>query len=220
MNNVELLAHVDHTLLTATASWAEIEQLCNEAIAYKTASVCVPPAYVRRIAEAFPNLNICTVIGFPLGYSTTAVKAAEIETALADGASETDAVIRLGDVKNGAFSKVTEEIAHLKKCVGSRILKVIVETCYLDEHEKIQVCRCVSEGGADYIKTSTGFGTAGATREDVLLFKKHIDPRVKIKASGGIRTRKDMEDFIAIGADRLGMSSAIKALAEAQPETY
>lgn len=215
MNNAEILRHIDHTLLAATASWREIEALCEEAVVHKCASVCVPPSYVKRIAEKFgDSLNICTVVGFPLGYQTTAVKVCEVEQAIADGAGEVDMVINLGDVKNGDFAAVTAEIAALKKAAGSHVLKVIIETCYLTEEEKIVLCRCVTEGGADYIKTSTGFGTAGAKLEDILTFKEHIGPEVKMKAAGGVRTREDLEAFLAEGCERIGTSSALKILAK------
>jgi deoxyribose-phosphate aldolase len=213
MTNEEIFRHIDHTLLKAVSSWAEIEKLCTEAIRFKTASVCVPPSYVKPISSAYSNLNICTVIGFPLGYSLSAVKQREAEAALADGASELDMVINIGDVKNGAFGQVEEEISSLKKIAGKNILKVIVETCYLTQEEKIRLCQIVTSAGADYIKTSTGFGTAGATLEDVLLFKEHIGPGVKIKAAGGIRTREDMVRYIEAGCSRIGTSSA-KIVAE------
>ena len=212
MNNSEILSHVDHTLLKATASWEEIEVLCCEATAHKTASVCVPPSYIKRIARAFPGLNICTVIGFPLGYMSAAAKVKEAETALLDGANEVDMVINLGDVKNGDFDKITEEIRAIKAAYGDKILKVIIETCYLTREEKVALCSCVTQAGADYIKTSTGFGTAGATMDDILLFKEHIGAHVKIKAAGGIRSRQDMVDFLKAGCDRLGTSSAVKIL--------
>ena len=214
MTNEEILAHVDHTLLKAAASWAEIDTLCAEAVRYRTASVCVPPSYVRRIHDAYAGLNICTVIGFPLGYSVSAAKLREAEAALSGGASELDMVINIGDVKNNAFNAVRYEIAALKETVGDRILKVIVETCYLTTEEKIRLCGIVTESGADYIKTSTGFGPAGAALEDVLLFKQHIGPGVKIKAAGGIRTREDMEKFISAGCERIGSSSAVAILGD------
>jgi len=213
MENSQILSHVDHTFLKAAASWEEIRSLCEEAIYYKTASVCVPPSYIYRIAQEFPLLNICTVVGFPLGYSVAQAKQAEVESAIADGASEVDMVINIGDVKNRDYNRITEEIRTLKKAAGGRILKVIIETCFLTEEEKIALCKCVTEGGADYIKTSTGFGTAGAFMEDILLFRQHIGPDVKIKAAGGIRSRQDMVDFLEAGCDRLGTSSAIKLLA-------
>ena len=212
MENSQILSHVDHTFLKAAASWEEIRSLCEEAIYYKTASVCVPPSYIYRIAQEFPLLNICTVVGFPLGYSVVQAKQVEVESAIADGASEVDMVINIGDVKNRDYNRITEEIRTLKKAAGGRILKVIIETCFLTEEEKIALCKCVTEGGADYIKTSTGFGTAGAFMEDILLFRQHIGPDVKIKAAGGIRSRQDMVDFLEAGCDRLGTSSAIKLL--------
>jgi len=212
VTNEEIFRHIDHTLLKAVSSWAEIEKLCAEAIRFKTASVCVPPSYVKPIHSAYSNLNICTVIGFPLGYSVSAAKQREAEAALADGGAELDMVINIGDVKNGAFTQVEEEISALKKITGKNILKVIVETCYLTQEEKIRLCQIVTNAGADYIKTSTGFGTAGAAIEDVLLFKEHIGPGVKIKAAGGIKTRDDLEKFINAGCERIGTSSAIALL--------
>jgi deoxyribose-phosphate aldolase len=212
MTNEEILAHVDHTLLKATASWAEIDKLCAEAVRFRTASVCVPPSYVRRIHDAYAGLNICTVIGFPLGYSVSAAKKVEAGTALSDGASELDLVINIGDVKNGAFDAVLDEISAIKKTVGDKVLKVIVETCYLTTKEKIRLCEIATEAGADYIKTSTGFGPTGATLDDVLLFKEHIGPNVKIKAAGGIRTRVEMEKYLGAGCERIGTSSAVAIL--------
>ena len=213
MNNAEILSHVDHTLLQATASWSEIQALCDEAVANQTASVCVPPSYIKRIADTYGDkLNICTVIGFPLGYQTTAVTVLETKEAIADGATEVDMVINLGDVKNGDFDLITAEIKALKQAAGQNILKVIIETCYLTEAEKIRLCQCVTEAGADYIKTSTGFGTAGAKIEDIRLFKQHIGPAVKMKAAGGVRTREDLEMFLAEGCERIGTSSALKIL--------
>ena len=220
MDDACILSYVDHTLLKAMASWPEIEQLCNEAIEYKTASVCIPPYYVGRIRKSFPDLNICTVIGFPLGYDVTRSKAAAAQAAVDDGVDELDMVVNLTDVKNGFFEAVSSEIAALKEIAGRRILKVIVETCYLTEPEKISLCRVVTGAGADYIKTSTGFGTAGASMEDVNLFKAHIGPNVKIKAAGGIRTREDMVAFIEAGCSRLGTSSAISLLTNGASKGY
>ncbi len=221
MDDSEILKHVDHTLLKSVSSWAEIQKLCEEALQYGTASVCVPPSYVRRIHEAYGSqLVLCTVIGFPLGYNTREAKIFEATQAVHEGAAEIDMVINLGDVKNGGYDAVREEITALKHAVGEKILKVIVETCYLTEAEKIRLCQCVTEAGADYIKTSTGFGSAGATLEDVELFKKHLDPKVKIKAAGGIRSREDMVRFLQAGADRLGTSSAIKLLEEQISNQY
>lgn len=214
MTNDEILSHIDHTLLKAVSSWADIAKLCDEAILFRTASVCVPPSYVKPIYGAYrDSLNICTVIGFPLGYSVSAAKLKEAEAALAEGAGEIDMVINIGDVKNGAFSAVQDEIAALKRVAGKKILKVIVETCYLTKEEKIQLCGIVTRAGADYIKTSTGFGTAGATLEDVLLFKEHIGSAVRIKAAGGVKTREDLVRFLEAGCDRIGTSSAVSLLA-------
>ncbi len=211
MTHQELLTHVDHTQLKAFATWEDIQTLCEQAIANHTASVCVPPCYVKRIHEKYGDqLTICTVIGFPLGYSTTQAKLAEIRQAVEEGATELDMVINISDVKNGDYRAVEEEIRTLKQAVGQRVLKVIVETCYLTREEKIAMCHAVTNAGADYIKTSTGFGTAGADLEDIKLFKEHIGPNVKIKAAGGIRTPEAMEQFLVAGCDRIGTSSAIK----------
>lgn len=210
MTTQEILRHVDHTQLKAYATWEDIVKLCDEAIEFRTASVCVPPAYIRRIHEAYGDkVNICTVVGFPLGYSVTEAKAAEVRQALADGCNEIDMVINISDVKNGLYEKVEEEIRTLKKECGEHILKVIIETCYLTEEEKIAMCRAVTNAGADYIKTSTGFGTGGATREDVELFKKYIGPEVKIKAAGGVSTMEDLEGFLELGCERIGTSRAV-----------
>lgn len=207
----EILSKVDHTQLKAFATWEDIKKLCDEAIAYHTASVCVPPAYIKRIHDTYgEKINICTVVGFPLGYSVTASKLTEVEQALSEGCNEIDMVINIGDVKNGLYDKVEEEIRTLKKACGSHILKVIVETCYLTEEEKIAMCKAVTAAGADYIKTSTGFGTNGAAREDVELFKKHIGSNVKIKAAGGISTLEDMEMFINLGCARVGTSKGVE----------
>lgn len=213
MTNNELYAHVDHTLLKAYATWEDIVKLCDEAVKYKTASVCVPPCYIKRIADKYgKDFNICTVIGFPLGYSVTAAKVAEAKQAVSDGANEVDMVINISDLKNGDYDKVEAEIREIKAACGEKILKVIVETCYLTDEEKKFVCGCVTRAGADYIKTSTGFGTQGATFDDIKIFAANIGPDVKMKAAGGIRTREDMETFLELGADRLGTSSAISIL--------
>lgn len=208
MEKREILGYIDHTKLPATASWTEIEKLCNEALEYRTASVCIPPCYVKRVREAFPKLNICTVIGFPLGYMTTRAKAFEAADAASDGADEIDMVINLCEVKNGNFDSVKSDIAAVRAAVPDKLLKVIIETCYLTDEEKIRLCEIVTETGADYIKTSTGFGTAGAQKADITLFKAHIGENVKIKAAGGIRTKEDMEDYIALGCSRIGTSGA------------
>ncbi len=213
MDNREILSHVDHTQLKPFASWEDITRLCDEAIEYGTASVCVPPCYIKRIHETYGGrINICTVVGFPLGYSVTEAKVREVEQALADGCNEIDMVINISDVKNRCYDKVEEEIRILKKACGQHILKVIVETCYLTREEKLAMCRAVTNAGADYIKTSTGFGTGGATREDVELFAANIGPDVKIKAAGGISTKEDLEMFLALGCDRLGTSRAVELL--------
>ena len=210
MTAEEMLSRVDHTQLKAFATWEDIVKLCDEAICYHTASVCVPPAYIKRIHDTYGDkVNICTVVGFPLGYSVTEAKKAEIIQALADGCNEIDMVVNISDVKNGLFDKVEEEIRILKQACGNHILKVIIETCYLTEEEKIAMCKAVTNAGADYIKTSTGFGTGGATKEDVELFKKYIGPNVKIKAAGGVSTLEDLEMFIRLGCDRIGTSRAV-----------
>lgn len=214
MDKKTVFSHVDHTLLKATATWEEVSALCREALEHGMATVCIPPYFVRMAKAEYPNLPVCTVIGFPLGYNTTAVKAAEAEQALREGADEIDMVVNLGNVKAGRFDQVTEEIKKLKDIAGDKVLKVIVETCYLSEEEKIALCGCVTDAGADYIKTSTGFGTGGATLADIRLFQRHIGPGVKIKASGGIRTAEDMEAYLAEGVDRIGASAAIKAYAD------
>lgn len=214
MTDLDMLHYVDHTVLKAAASWTEIKTLCEEAVEYQTASVCIPPSYIRRVHEEFPTLTICTVVGFPLGYSVTEAKVLEARNALSDGASEVDMVINLGDVKNGDYGKVEEEIRQLKQAVGDKILKVIIETCYLTEAEKIAMCRAVTAAKADYIKTSTGFGTAGAVLSDIELFKKNIGPDVKIKAAGGIRTLEDLRAYLEAGCSRVGASAAVKLAAE------
>ena len=211
----EILKHVDHTLLRADSTWEEIEALCDEAVAFGTASVCVPPTYIKRICNAYgERVTVCTVIGFPLGYSVTAAKVAEAQQAVADGAEEVDMVINLCDAKNGDFDKIEREIVEIKEACGGKILKVIVETCYLDEQEKIAACKAVTNAGADYIKTSTGFGTAGATLADIRLFREYIGPDVKIKAAGGMQTYGDFVAFLEAGADRLGTSKAVGVIRE------
>ena len=213
MKELELLHYVDHTQLKAVATWEDIENLCEEALEYKTASVCIPPCYIKRIRDKYGSqINICTVIGFPLGYSTTTAKAAECKQALEDGADEIDMVVNITNVKNGDYKKVEEEIALLKKLAGDKILKVIIETCYLTREEKITMCHTVTNAGADFIKTSTGFGTGGATLEDVRLFKENIGPDVKIKAAGGVKSVEDLAAFIAEGCARIGTSSAVNLI--------
>jgi len=220
MDDKYIFSHVDHTLLSATASWPDIHKLCDEAIKYETATVCVPPNYIKRIRTSFPELKICTVAGFPLGYDTTAVKALASKAAIDDGADEIDMVVNLTDVKNRSYNTIKTEISILKHVVGTKILKVIIETCYLDIDEKIALCEIITEARADFIKTSTGLGLAGATLEDIDLFKKNIGPNVKIKAAGGIRTREDMVAFLEAGCSRIGSSSAVKVLTGHDPGSY
>ncbi|MBP1580639.1 MAG: deoxyribose-phosphate aldolase [Oscillospiraceae bacterium] len=212
MTDSEIFSHIDHTLLRAVSSEAEIDRLCAEAVQYGTASVCIPPSYVRHAHEKYPGLNICTVVGFPLGYNTTAVKCFETRDAVENGASEIDMVINLGMVKNGDFAGVEAEIKAVREACGGKLLKVIIETCYLTDDEKISLCGCVTRAGADYIKTSTGFGTAGAKIEDIRLFAEHIGKEVKMKAAGGVKTREELEMFLNAGCERIGTSSAVKLL--------
>lgn len=212
MTNKEILNHCDHTLLKAFASWDDIKKICDDAVEYNTASVCIPPCYIKRIRDNYPNLNICTVVGFPLGYECTEAKICETKQAILDGCNEVDMVINITDVKNGDFDKVTEEIKALKAECGDNILKVIIETCYLTEEEKVKLCKCVTDAKADFIKTSTGFGTGGATIEDIRLFKTNIGPNVKMKAAGGINTIEDLNAFIDEGCERIGTSRAVGLL--------
>lgn len=210
MNFDQIFRHVDHTALAACSTWKEISRLCDEAVEHRTASVCIPPAFVADVKKAYDGkLNICTVIGFPLGYNTTRTKLYEAREAISSGADEIDMVVNLGWVKAENYEAVTDEIRQLKEAVGSKVLKVIVEACYLTEQEKINLCRCVTEAGADFIKTSTGFGTSGAKIEDIELFKKHIGSNVKMKAAGGIRSYEDYVRFLELGCERLGTSSAM-----------
>jgi len=221
MEDSHIYSLVDHTLLSAASTWDQIVTLCEEAIGYKTASVCIPPSYIKRVREKYGSaITICTVIGFPLGYSATEAKRIEIEKAISDGAEELDVVINIGDAQDKNFDKITAELTALKNAAGDKILKVIIECCYLDESEKIALCKCVTKSGADYIKTSTGFGTGGATLDDIKLFKAHIGPDVKIKAAGGMRTREDFVAFINEGCSRLGTSSAVKVLSGGGPGAY
>ncbi len=213
MNITEILARCDHTLLLQTATWEEIRAICDDGMKYQTASVCIPPCYVKEAKEYVGDrLAICTVIGFPNGDSTTAVKCFEAAEALREGADEIDMVIHVGDLKAGNDNKILEEIRAIKKVCGDKILKVIIESCLLTEDEKLRMCRIVTESGADYIKTSTGFSTAGATREDVALMRANVGENVKVKAAGGIASLQDAEDFINLGADRLGTSRVVKII--------
>lgn len=211
MNTEEMLKHVDHTLLLQGSTWAEIRQICDDAMKYHTASVCIPASYVKQAKEYVGDrMKICTVIGFPNGYSTTAVKVFEAKDAIANGASEIDMVINIGWLKDKRYEDLLNEIRALKEACGNLILKVIVETCLLTDAEKIRMCEIVTESGADYIKTSTGFSTAGATFDDVKLFAEHVGKNVKIKAAGGISSLEDAEKFMELGADRLGTSRIVK----------
>ena len=211
MNVTEILAKCDHTLLSQTATWAQIQAICDDGLHYHTASVCIPASYVKQAKEYVDGkLPICTVIGFPNGYDTTAAKCFMASDAVDNGADEVDMVINIGWAKDGKWDAITAEIAAVKAACKGKLLKVIIETCLLTEEEKIHLCKCVSDSGADYIKTSTGFSKAGATFEDVALFAEHVAPHVKIKAAGGISSLEDAEKFISLGADRLGTSRIVK----------
>lgn len=211
MDTKLILSKCDHTLLAQTATWEEIRAICDDGMKYGTASVCIPPSYVKRAKEYVgERLAICTVIGFPNGYNTTAVKCFETEEAVREGADEIDMVINLGALRDGDYDFVREEIRAIKKACGDKILKVIIETCLLNEEEKKVMCRLVTEAGADFIKTSTGFSTAGATREDVKLMRENVGAGVMVKAAGGIGNLQDARDFLALGADRLGTSRVVK----------
>ena len=221
MDTEKILPHCDHTLLKQESTWEQIREVCDDGLKYRCASVCIPASYVRRAAEHVGNaLKICTVIGFPNGYSTTAVKVFETEDAIRNGADEIDMVINIGWVKDRRWEDLLTEIKAVKASCQGRILKVIVEACLLTEEEKIKMCEIVTASGAEYIKTSTGFSTGGATREDVALFARHIGSGVKIKAAGGISTFQDAEDFLALGADRLGTSRIVKLVKGQQGEGY
>lgn len=211
MDTKDILKYVDHTLLLQTATWAEIKQICDDGVKYCVASVCIPPSFVER-AKAYlgDRLSICTVIGFPNGYNTSEVKLFEAENAIKNGADEIDMVVNIGDIKDKSFDKITKEILAMRAVCGENILKVIIETCLLTESEKIKMCEIVTQTGADFIKTSTGFSSGGATREDIMIFSKHIGSGVKIKAAGGISTLQDAIDFINLGCARLGTSRIIK----------
>ncbi len=207
----EILAKCDHTLLTQTATWKDIQAICDDGMKYNTASVCIPASFVKQAKEYVGDkLAICTVIGFPNGYATTAAKCFMTSDAVDNGADEVDMVINIGWAKEGKWDEITAEIAAIKAACKGKLLKVIIETCLLTDEEKIAMCGCVTNAGADYIKTSTGFSTAGATFADVALFAKHIGPNVKIKAAGGISSLEDAEEFIRLGASRLGTSRVVK----------
>ena len=213
MDVKDILRRCDHTLLSQGATWAEIRALCDDGVRYGCASVCIPASYVKQAAEYLGGkLPVCTVIGFPNGYDTTAAKCFEAEDAVRNGASEIDMVINIGWARDGRWEDLLAEIKAVKAACGGRILKVILECCLLTEAEKIRLCGIVTESGADFIKTSTGFGGGGATREDVALMAAHVGPKVKIKAAGGIASLEDAADFIRLGADRLGTSRVVKAV--------
>ena len=221
MDVKEILARCDHTLLKQESTWAQIKAVCDDGLKFGCASVCIPAAYVKQAADYVGNdLKICTVIGFPNGYSTTEVKVFETEDAIRNGADEIDMVINIGWVKDQRWDELLAEIKEVKRSCQGRILKVIVETCLLTQEEKVKMCQIVTEAGADFIKTSTGFSTGGATREDVALFKTNVGPGVRIKAAGGIRTLQDAEDFINLGADRLGTSAIVKLVKGQVPQGY
>ena len=213
MDVKDILRRCDHTLLAQGATWAEIRALCDDGVRYGCASVCIPASYVKQAAEYLGGrLPVCTVIGFPNGYDSTAAKCFEAEDAVRNGASEIDMVINIGWARDGRWEDLLAEIKAVKAACGGRILKVIIECCLLTEAEKIRLCEIVTESGADFIKTSTGFGGGGATREDVALMAAHVGPKVKIKAAGGIASLEDAADFIRLGADRLGTSRVVKAV--------
>lgn len=221
MNIEKILSHCDHTLLAVDATWENIKQICDDGMKYKTASVCIPAAYVKQASEYVDGkLAVCTVIGFPNGYSTAAVKAFEAKNAVENGADEIDMVINVGYAKSGRFDEILAEIKEVKAACGDKILKVIIEACLLTDEEKIEMCRIVTESGADFIKTSTGFSKGGATREDIALFAKHIGADVKMKAAGGIRSFEDAEDYLALGCERLGTSAIVKLVKNQEVTGY
>ena len=221
MDMKEILKHVDHTLLLQGSTWKEIKQICDDAMKYETASVCIAPSYVKQAAEYMGDkMAVCTVIGFPNGYMTTKAKEFETKDALENGASEIDMVINIGWLKDKKYDLIENEIRALKAVCKDKILKVIIETCFLTDEEKIKMCEIVTNAGADYIKTSTGFGGAGATFDDIKLFSQHIGPNVKMKAAGGISSMEDAEKFLELGADRLGTSRIIKIVKNEEATGY
>ncbi len=214
MEEKDILKLIDHTLLQADATWEQIVALCDEAVKYGTATVCIPQTYLKRVHDKYgDNLKLCTVIGFPLGYNSASSKVVEAKDSIADGAEEIDTVVNISDVKNHRYDEVRKELKMIREACGNKLLKVIIETCYLTEEEKIELCKIVTEAKADYIKTSTGFGSAGATLEDIELFKKHIGPDVKIKAAGGIRTIEDALAYANAGCSRIGSSKVAPLIA-------
>ena len=214
MEEKDILKLIDHTLLQADATWEQIVALCDEAVKYGTATVCIPQTYLKRVHDKYgDSLKLCTVIGFPLGYNSASSKVVEAKDSIADGAEEIDTVVNISDVKNHRYDEVRKELKMIREACGDKLLKVIIETCYLTEEEKIELCKIVTEAKADYIKTSTGFGSAGATLEDIELFKKHIGPDVKIKAAGGIRTIEDALAYANVGCSRIGSSKVAPLIA-------
>ncbi|MGN1442693.1 MAG: deoxyribose-phosphate aldolase [Acutalibacteraceae bacterium] len=221
MEKEKILSLVDHTLLSQSATWNEIKQICDDAIQYGCASVCIPPSYVKKAKEYCKDkMRICTVIGFPNGYNTTAVKCYEAEDAVKNGADEIDMVINIGLLKDKKYEELLGEIKAVRASCKGKVLKVIIETCLLTEEEKIKMCEIVSKSGADFIKTSTGFSTGGATREDIALFKSYVKNGLKIKAAGGIASLEDAKDMIALGAERLGTSRIVKIIKNEESEGY
>ena len=221
MNIDKILSHCDHTLLAVDATWEDIRQICDDGMKYKTASVCIPASYVKQASEYVEGkLAICTVIGFPNGYSTADVKVFEAKNAVENGADEIDMVINVGFLKCGRYDEILSEIKEVKAACGDKILKVIIETCLLTDEEKIRMCEIVTESGADFIKTSTGFSKGGATREDIALFAKHIGPSVRMKAAGGIRSFEDAEDYLNLGCERLGTSAIVKLVKNQEVSGY
>ena len=221
MEKKDILPLVDHTLLSQGATWNEISGICDDAIKYGCASVCIPPSYVKKVKDYVQDkMKVCTVIGFPNGYNTTAVKCFEAENAVKNGADEIDMVINIGLLKDRRYDELLDEIKAVKESCGGRILKVIIETCLLTTEEKIKMCEIVSESGADFIKTSTGFSTGGATKEDIALFKENVGNGLKIKAAGGIASLKDAEDMISLGAERLGTSRIVKIIKNEEAHGY
>lgn len=217
----ELLTHVDHTLLKQESTWEQIKVICDDAMKYKTASVCIPPSYVKECAEYCKgNVKICTVIGFPNGYNTTSCKVFETEDAIKNGADEIDMVINIGWLKDKRYDNILNEIKQIKKACGEKVLKVIIETCLLTDEEKVKMCELVTEAGADYIKTSTGFSSGGATFEDIKLFSENIGKNVKMKAAGGIASLDDAEKFLALGAERLGTSRVVSIAKNEEGKGY
>lgn len=208
MNNKEILSHIDHTNLKVDATWDDIKKLCEEAEEYKTASVCIQPTYIKKVRKSFKKLNLCTVIGFPNGYNTTESKLYEIKNAIRNGADEIDVVVDITKVKNKEYDEIKADLKEMRDICASRILKVILETCYLNEKEIATLCEIATKAKMDYVKTSTGFGTRGASEDDIKIMKENIGKKVKIKASGGIRTKEDMIKYIELGCDRIGTSSA------------